>query len=375
MDNRADLLKQVTVTTNKALVLSCNGSRSSPTNDLPANDNSTGQAPAIMNAVTVDKLSLAELEQQLNSESDLSNFLDLIEISRSLPFTKSAGTLEDEEDEEEKFQIKIRVKEEANLKIASIQLLSSEEMFELHCGETNEYISSVYCDFIDKVDQQFVIYYGCQNLVRNLAKSSSASALRSESSLKKSLNIVFPKFNSTVKDTIWIFAVKLNLVECRSTNFNSNLSNPMASMLPFMQMLAGKADNGAAKPPDLRNLFNQLNSKPSSHSLPQFISQLLPKDSPSDFSDLFRRDQCEVDAQNNQANQRNPATNDGPCFGGLASKAKSVHRRKRRLVKKRRSNDDLVLKKLISLEQKMNLIDQKLSDLQLEISSSSSRTN
>ena len=366
MDNQVDLLKQVTVTTNKALVLSCNGSRSSPTNNLPANDSSAGQTGPIMNALTVDKLSLVELEKQLNSERDLTSFLDLIEIGRSLPFTKSAGTLEDDEDEEEKFQIKIRVKEEASLKIASIQLLSSEEMFELHCGETNEYISSVYCDFIDKVDQQFVIYYGCQNLVRNLAKSSLASTLRSESCLKKSLNIVFPKFNSSLKDTIWIFAIKLNLVECRSTasNLSNPIGNPMCNPMAgmFMQMLAGKAGTaGSNKPPDLGNLLSQLNSKPSSHSLPQFISQLLPKDSSSDFSGLFRRDQSEVDAQNNEANQRNASAN------GVSIKAKSVHRRKRRLVKKRQSNGDLVLKKLIGLEQKMNLIDQKLSDLQLEI--------
>ena len=372
-------LKQVSVTTNKALVLSSNGSRSSPTNGLPADDRATNQPRSIMSAVTIDKILLSDLEQQLNSETDLSNFLDLIEIGRSLPFTKSAGTLEDEDDElaDEKFQIKIRVREEANLKIASIQLLSSEEMFELHCGETNEYISSVYCDFIDKVDQQFVIHYGCQNLVKSPAKSSSA--FRIESSLKKSLNIVFPKFNSSLKDTIWIFAIKLNLVECRPANFNSNIFSSMHSVIPFMQMLA-KGGNHPIKPPsaDLASLLDQLNSKPSSHSLPQSIGQLLPTDSPRDFfSSFFPGNQSVLDVLNNQANRssKNPSTDSvarTPHFGVSPSKPKVLHQNRRRFGKTRgqRINCDLILKKLNSLEQKMNSIDQKLSDLRLEVSTS-----
>ena len=377
MDDQANLLKQVSVTTNKALVLSTNGSRGSPTNGL--SDNSTGTIHPIMNTVTVNKLLLSDLDENLNSDSDLNNFLDLIEISRSLPFTKSSGTLEDDEEDDEKFQISIRVKEDANLKISSIQLLSSEEMFELHCGETNEYIRSVYCDFIDKVDQQFVIYYGCQSLVKNLAGSSLGSLLRSESSLRKSLNIVFPKFNSSVKDTIWIFSVKLNLVECRSTNFNSRTFNSMSSMLPFMQMFA-KSGNDPNKLSNFADLLNNLVSKSSessSHSPPQCISQLLPNDSSKDFL-ASHLGQLAIDVQNNQMNRDPPPIGVGDVLGGLknsagsSSKPKVSHQRKRKSIKTRAKSNDLILKKLIGLEQKMNLIDQKLSDLRLEISS---RTN
>ena len=152
-----------------------------------------------------------------------------------MPFSKNQDILEvnGDEDSDDKFQIKIRLKEESNLKIGSIQLLSSEEVFELHCGNTNEYISTKYCDFIDKVDQQFVIYYGYHNFIKNRSASSSTS-LRNESSFKNSINLIFPKFNSSLKDTIWIFTIKLNLIESRSICVNNN--NLMGNVIPLMQM-------------------------------------------------------------------------------------------------------------------------------------------
>ena len=53
---------------------------------------------------------------------ELNNLLDLIEINRSLPFTKNQETLDDYETNDYKFQIKIRIKDDLNFKIGSIEL-------------------------------------------------------------------------------------------------------------------------------------------------------------------------------------------------------------------------------------------------------------
>lgn len=255
--NQPNLINYVNITTNKALVLSLSNSLAgSPINSL------SNQTRSIMNALTVEKFTISDLEQKLNSETDLNSFLDQIEISKSLPFTKSQDMLDDDECDE-KFQIKIRVKEDSNLKLGSIQLLSSEEMFELHCGDTNEYMCTVNCDFIDKLDQQFIINYGCHNLAQNF---SSLTLLRNESFLKKALNIVFPKFSTSGNDTIWIFAIKLNLVECRSSNLANSAFPSMSNMLPILQMMkqlsTNKSEssnlNSPSIPSDQNELRNQM---------------------------------------------------------------------------------------------------------------------
>lgn len=372
MDNHcSNLIKQVIVTTNEALVLSLNGSQSdSPTNDQTIDENSINRPNerSIMNAVTVDKLTIEDLTQKFGSETDLSNFLDLIEFNRSLPFTKNQETFENTDDRDksnDKFEIKIRIKDESNLKIGSIQLLCSEEMFELHCGDTNEYISTVYCDFIDKLDQQFVIHYGHHSQIdRSIKKSSFAI----KSSLKKSLNIIFPKFNSSLKDTIWIFAIKLNLIECKSMNFDNSQSSfsSMGNVLPLMQMFQQiKSDH---KMNDLNNQFSQFFSNTSkdqinSDQLNQQANLIQTSNLPNLVSQMLLSNNSKNNSQN-QIDFKQSTHQNAQYLNQKSFKPKVIHRSKLRV---RNSSNNLILKKLVNLEQKMNSINQKLSELQLDL--------